>query len=392
MDLDVLTKALKERDDAMLAKLTGIDNTIAAEKKAREELECKLNRQIGLQPVNADGIHAAEIKEFGECYRKLALTGDKGPLNELLTKTSSYMEVGTDPAGGYAVIPSISNAITRKVQTISPIRQEATVIPIGTDALEQIDDTQLPDVGWVGETQSRPNTNTPEIGRSRIPVNELEANPKITQKLLDDSFFNVGDWLVSKLATGFAKAEGAAFVLGDGAGKPEGIFTAARKTASVTTGDATRAWHVVQHIITGEAAGLKASGGGDCLVEALYELKADYLANAKWYMTRRTAGAVRRLKDDQKQYLWQPSMIAGQADLLLGLPVVFVEDMDALGAGTFPIMVGDLKAAYLIADRHGDKILRDPFTSKPWVQFYTTRRVGGGLVNSEAIKWIKCST
>lgn len=390
MDLELLIKSLADRDAAMLAKLTGIDNTIGAEKKAREELEAKLNR-MGFQPIaNADGINPAEVKAFGEAFRTLAISNDKSALNDLLTKTSSYAEVGSDPAGGFAVYPSVSSAITKKVFELSPIRQEARVVPIGTDAFEEILDLEEPGTGWEGETQVPTDTAVPNIGKLRIVAHELRAMPKATQKILDDSAIDVGAWLVDKLGRKFAKDEGAGFVNGNGVGRPVGFMSYA--AASVTTSDATRAWGVLQHVITGAAAAFATSAGGDCLITMTGELKAEYAANAKWFMNRRTGAAVAKLKDDQKQYLWQRSLIAGQPDMLLGHPIVWCADMDDLGAGTYPIAFGDMRAAYTIADRMGDRMLRDPYTGKPFVKFYTTRRVGGDVNNFEALKLLKCST
>ena len=296
------------------------------------------------------------------------------------------MQVGSDPNGGYTVTPDMSGRIVKKVYETSPMRQLASVITIGTDALEGFNDLDEASSGWVGETQERPETGTPELGKWTIPVHEIYAQPSATQKLLDDSMFNIEKWLSDKVSEKFTREENTGFVVGNGVLKPRGIL--AYPTAA--TADATRPWGTVEHVNTG-ASGAFASGvaAGDNLISLVFTLKSAYRQNANFLMARTTVAAVRKLKDGEGRYLWQPNFEARQGGLLLGYPIVEAEDMPAMASNSLSIAFGDLREAYTIVDRTGIRVLRDPFTTKGRVKFYTTKRVGGGMVNFEALKLLR---
>jgi len=335
------------------------------------------------------GIPASEIaKEFGVA----GMAEYKKHFSNWMRKGDSYanqpdalksLSVGSDPDGGYFVEPDTSGRIVTKIFETSPMRQVANVMTIGTDALEGLYDLDEADAGWVGETQARPETSTPKIAAWRIPVHEMYAEPRITQKLLDDSMVNVEAWLADKVSTKFARKENAAFVNGDGVGKPRGFLTYASGTTLPGT---------IQQNATGVSGGFAAgAAGGDVLIDTIYGIKQGYRAGSKWFMPRTATAEVRKLKDSNGDNIWQPGLTAGQPSTLLGYSVIEFEDMPDIGAGSLSIAFGDMNEAYQIVDRVGVRVLRDPFTAKPYIKFYTTKRVGGDILNFEAIKLISFS-
>lgn len=314
-----------------------------------------------------------------------ALRKGKGAGSEVM----AHMSVNSDPDGGYTVTPDTSGRIVKRVYESTPMRQVANVVTIGTDALEGFNDLDEAAAGWVGEKQSRTDTATPELGKWSITVHEIYAQPKATQKLLDDSAWNIEQWLADKVADKFARAESAAFVSGDGALKPRGLWT--HPTAA--TADASRAWGTFEHVNTGASGAFTAApGGSDIMIDLVFKLKAAYRNGASWMMSRATLAAVRKLKDGDGNYLWQPNFEARQGGMVLGFPVVEGEDVPAIGANALAIAFGDFAEAYTIVDRIGIRVLRDPFTDKPNIRFYTTKRVGGGAVNFEAVKFLRFGT
>lgn len=291
------------------------------------------------------------------------------------------LSVGTDPDGGYVVHPDMSGRIVQKVFETSPMRAYASIQVISTDALEGLFDLNEASSGWVGETDARSETNTPELGKWRIPVHELYAKPKATQKLLDDASINMEQWLANKVSEKFARDEASAFVNGNGVNKPRGFLTYASGTTLPGT---------IERFDTGaNGAFAAAPSGGDVLINALYGLKQQYRANATWFMNRATLKLARKLKDSDGAYLWSPGIAAGQPATMLGYPVASFEDMPDPATDSLSIAVGDMREAYQIVDRLGIRTLRDPYSAKPYVEFYTTKRVGGDVVNFEAIKLIE---
>lgn len=296
------------------------------------------------------------------------------------------MSVGSDPDGGYSVTPDTSGRIIKRIYETSPMRQVASVVSIGTDRLEGFNDLGEGTAGWVGETAPRPTTATPQLGKWEIPVHEMYAFPQATQKLLDDSMFDIEAWLADKTADKFIRTENAAFLNGDGALKPRGLLT----YTTAVTADATRAWGTFQHVLTGTDGTFgTTTNGTDKLIDLVYSVKAGYRANANFMMARATIGAVRKLKDGQGNYAWQPSLSALSGGTILGFNVVEAEDMPAMAADSLSVAFGDFREAYQIVDRVGIRVLRDPLTNKPYVGFYTTKRVGGDAIHFEAVKFLK---
>jgi len=291
------------------------------------------------------------------------------------------LSVGSDPDGGFVVYPDMSGRVVSKVFETSPMRAYASVQTISTDALEGLFDLDEASSGWVGETQARAETSTPQLKTWRIPVHELFAFPKATQKVLDDAAINLESWLAGKVSEKFARDEATAFVSGDGVSRPRGFLTYTDGTTLPGT---------IEQVPTGVSGAFAAApNGGDVLIDALYGLKAQYRANATWFMNRATTKVVRKLKDTDGSYIWAPGIAAGQPASILGYPMASFEDMPDPAASSLSIAVGDMRAAYQIVDRVGIRVLRDPYTAKPYVGFYTTKRVGGDVVNFEALKLVR---
>lgn len=293
------------------------------------------------------------------------------------------LAAGSDPDGGFAVTPDMGGRIAALIRETSPMRKVANVVTIGTDALEGINDLNEATSGWVGETEARTETTAPKIGEYRIPVHEQYAEPRATQKLLDDAMFNVEEWLAGKIAERLSRMENEAFVSGNGVRKPRGFLTYAAGTPSAGT------FNVIEQVLSGASGAFTSEDPGDALINLVYALKSAYREKACFMMKRSTLAEVRKLKDGDGNYLWQPDFQLRQGGTLLGFDVVEAEDMPAMAANSLSIAFGDFNAGYQIVDRQGIRILRDAFTAKPYVKFYTTKRTGGDVVNFEAIKLMK---
>lgn len=294
---------------------------------------------------------------------------------------AAAMSKGADADGGYLAPVEWDRTITSKLKVISPIRANARVITITGAGFKKLFNDRAVGSGWVGETAARPATGTPQIGSLDFVPGEIYANPAISQGLLDDSAVDLEQWLASEVDSEFARQEGIAFVSGDGANKPFGILTYVTGAANA----AKHPWGAIKVINSGAAAAIASDG----LIDLFYDLPAEYRSNAKFYTNRLSQAAMRKLKDGQGNYLWQPSFAAGQPATLAGEPIVEVPDMPNVAANNIAALYGDMDASYLVVDRIGIRVLRDPFTNKPYVHFYTTKRVGGGLHNPEPMRALK---
>lgn len=329
-------------------------------------------------------VSASEYRAYREGLNVYMRRGGNTPRDVM-----AAMSVGSDPDGGYSVTPDTSGRIIKRIYETSPMRQIASVTTIGTDRLEGFNDLGEGTAGWVGETAPRPATATAQIGKWEIPVHEMYAFPQATQKVLDDSMFDIEAWLAEKASDKFIRTENAAFLTGDGNLKPRGLLT----YPTATTADATRAWGTFQHIATGTSASFgTGTNGSDKIIELVYGVKAGYRANANFLMSRSSVAGVRKLKDGQGNYLWAPSLQSLSGGVLLGFNIVEAEDMPAIAADTLSIAFGDFREAYQIVDRVGIRVLRDALTNKPYVGFYTTKRVGGDALHFEAVKFLKFGT
>ena len=295
------------------------------------------------------------------------------------------LSVGSDPDGGWSVIASFEAKIKEIARDISPLRNLASVVTISTSGLELLIDPSLAEAQWVGEIQQRGETTGPQLAKIYIPVNEIFAQPKCSQSLIDDLAVDVAAWITNSIGTSFAIREGAAFINGNSNLMPKGIMTYDKSSDD----DFVRQWDSLQYVPSGSASAIT----GDAIVALSMKLRTPYRSNATFIMSRESARMVKTLKDGNGRYIWgDEGLNKGQPPMLCGFNVSLCEDMDAIGAGKFPIAFGDFRKGYTIVDRQGVRVVRDALTEKPYIKFYTTKRLGGGVVDFNAIKHLKIGT
>ena len=292
----------------------------------------------------------------------------------------------TGDSGGYAVPQEIDATIARALTAVSPIRAIAQVVQVGSAGYRKLVTTGGTPSGWAAETAPRPDTPTPVFAEIAPPSGELYANPSASQALLADAAFDVEAWLTGEIATEFARAEGSAFVTGSGVGRPKGFLSGEFSPAP----DAARAFGTMQYLPSG-ASGDFDAGAPERLIDLVQSLRAPYRQGATWVMNAGTLARIRKLKTSDGAFVWQPSLTAGAPATLLGYPVAEAEDMPDMAAGSLSVAFGNFRQGYLIAERGETAILRDPYSNKPFVSFYATKRVGGCVVNAEAIKVMRFS-
>lgn len=295
------------------------------------------------------------------------------------------LSIGSNPDGGYLVPSETESEITRRLTAVSPIRAIASVRNVSSTVYKKPVTLTGPAVGWVAETTSRPQTNSQTIDLIDFPTAELYAMPAATSAFLDDAAVDVGQWIADEVNAAFVEQETAAFVNGNGTNKPKGFLT------ETLVAESAGAWEKLGYIATGVSGAWPAGDASDVLIDLVYALKAGYRQNASWVMNRKTQAAVRKLKDADGNYLWSPGAAAGAKATLLGFDLVEAEDMPDVAAAATPIAFGDFRRGYLVVDRTGVNVLRDPYSAKPYVLFYTTKRVGGGVQDYDAIKLLKFS-
>jgi HK97 family phage major capsid protein len=341
-----------------------------------DEVKARLDRvsRAAARPA-LDGARAdtPEVKGFVDGYLR------KG--REAEVKSISGINPGD---GGYAVPKEIDVLIASQLKQFSPIRQIAQVVQVGTSDYRKLVTNGGTASGWVAETDARVETVTPTFQEVAPPMGELYANPAATQTMLDDAAFDLEGWIASEIATEFARAEGTAFVNGSGVNQPKGFLTAPTSLSV----DAARPFGTLQYVASGDAAGFGTDPEAE-LIDLIHTLKAGHRQGASWVMNSATMAEVRKLKTADGALMWQPGLVEGQPDRLLGYPLIEAEDMPDIAGGAFPIAFGNFKAGYLIAERNATTILRDPFTNKPFVHFYATKRIGGLVLDSDAIKLLK---
>ena len=351
------------------------ESTEAAVADLRSDLD-RVKARIGraARPALGTGDEAApEVKGFVDGYLR------RGATQEIKSITA-----GVPGDGGYAVPRQIDVAIARQLTEISPIRAIAQVVQTGSADYRKLVTLGGTASGWVSESAGRPETATPNFSEIAPPTGELYANPAASQAMLDDAGFNLESWLASEIGQEFARAEGAAFVNGSGVNQRRGFLAAPMAEEF----DEDRPFGTLQYIASGDAGGFGAEPDA-MLIDLVHSLKAGHRQGASFVMNSATLAEVRKLKTANGAFLWQPGMVDGQPDRLLGYPVVEAEDMPDIAAGTCPIAFGNFRHGYLIAERSATQVLRDPFTNKPFVHFYATKRVGGQVLDSNAIKLLK---
>jgi HK97 family phage major capsid protein len=388
----------KQTNDLRLSEIErrGSADTLLGEKLGRMDASInKLQDDISgvktalRRPGKAAVSHLPESTgnpEYKSAFMRYVTKGfDQG----LASFEGKAMEVIDNAEGGYMIPIELANRIVTRQYDTTPMRQISTVMTISTEAVEMLRDTNAPQAQWISETAAATDTNDALLGRIRIPVYELYAQPKATQKLLDDAFINVEDWLVNKIAAQFTRSENTAFVTGDGVTQPRGFTSYTAQAVA----DNARAWGVLQYVPTGASGTFASSNPGDCLFDLMYQLRAGYYPKACWLMPRAVADQIRKFKDNTTQnYIWQPGLMAGQPATLLGFPVNMGEDLPAMAPGSFSCAFGNFEEGYTIVDRIGFRMLRDPYTAAPFVRFRCTKRTGGDVVNFEAIKLLSFST
>ena len=371
----------KNADVVTDEKVDRINRALDEQKRAIDELSLAAARPpLGGEFKSAPDRVTRERKVAFDRYMR---KGDASGFESLELKSLS---AGTPADGGYVVPTEIEQTIDRVMAKYSPIRAIATVRQIGGNVYRKPITTTGAATGWVAETDDRTETTSPTLSAIDFPAMELYAMPAATQVLLDDAQVDTEAWLASEVQTVFAEQESTAFVTGDGTAKPKGFLN------YTTVADGSWAWNKIGYVITGVSGGFAASNPADNLLDLAYAPKQAYRANGTWVMNRKTESTIRKFKDTTGNYIWQPGTIAGAPATLFGYPVVESEDMPDVGANTFSVAFGDFARGYLIVDRVGIRVLRDPYTAKPYILFYTTKRVGGGVQNFEAIKLMKFGT
>ncbi len=384
-------EAFKETNDERLAlsdkragdvvveeKLARINQSIDAQARRLDDIALKGARPaLGGERAALRSASAIEHKAAFESYIR---SGEASGLRALELKALS---AGSNPDGGYLVPPEVETAIGQRLTAISPIRGIAGQRTISGNVYKKPFMTAGPAVGWVGETDARTATTSPTLDELSFPAMELYAMPAATATLLEDAAVNIDQWLAQEVEQVFAAQEGAAFVTGDGSNKPKGFL------AYDTIDDASWEWGKLGYIASGAAGAFPSSDPSDVLVDLVYAVNAGYRQNAVFVMNRKTQSAIRKFKDSTGNYLWQPPAIAGGKASLMTFPVIEAEDMPDIAANSLSIAFGDFNRGYLVVDRAGVSVLRDPYTAKPYVLFYTTKRVGGGVQDFDAIKLMK---
>lgn len=398
---------------AITALQTRLDETVRDQMQRLEDMENRLNRPLaggdttrglpeervrlyarwqGMVQFNAGRTPTADldpsqvdldfIRNYQRAFRNWVRRGERASQSDLTLLNE--MSAGKDAEGGYWIEPDTTGSMIQFQYETSPMRRLATVETISSDSLEGTYDLDEAAASWVGETESRSDTNTPGIGQWKIPVHEQYAQPRATQKLLDDALVDVEGWLANKVRDKFGRGENTAFVTGSGVLKPRGFTT---YTAGTPAGTTVAAYQVIRQVNSGAAANLASDG----LLDLFYALKSPYRNGAVFGMNRATEADVRQLKSGTGEYMFAPDLNGRLVPSLFGYPIEELPDMANVSAGTLPIVWGNIRAAYTIVDRLGIRVLRDPYTAKPYVRFYTTKRVGGDVLDFDAIVLQKVS-
>jgi HK97 family phage major capsid protein len=363
-------------DAVTVDQLARIDRALDEHKRVVDELAHKAARP----PLGGGLARSGASHEHKAAFEGYVRRGEQQGLRALEGKALS---AGSDPDGGYLVPDETEGAINRALREISPIRAIAGIRQVSSSVFKKPFSLTGAGTGWVGETAARPETATPTLTELAFPTMELYAMPAATPSLLDDAVVDIDQWIAEEVRTAFAVQEGQAFVSGNGSNKPRGFIDYPK------VANASWSWGNIGFIATGVAGAFPAANPADKLIDLAYAVKSGYRHNAHWVMNRATQSVIRKFKDADGNYLWQPSLRAGEAPTLLGHPVVEAEDMPNIATDSTSIAFGDFRRGYLIVDRLGIRVLRDPYSAKPYVLFYTTKRVGGGVQDFEAIKLLK---
>lgn len=372
--------------DEVKTALAGLVGDITEHMQKQEDRLTMLDRKNTLTQLRRPALAAQAEAEVPhqKAFAAYLRTGEDDGLRGLnMEEKALSSAVAAD--GGYLVDPQTSATIQSVLRSASSLRQVAKVVNVEATSYDVLIDSTETGAGWANELADSSETATPTIERISIPLHELSALPKISQRLLDDSAFDIETWLSERVADTFARSEAAAFVDGDGVDKPVGILT------HPTIANDVWSWGSLGYVATGNDGGFDQSNPGNGLINLVYGLGARYRANATFVLNSKTAGYVRQIKDAEGRFLWTDGLAAGEPARLLGYPVLISEDMPDIVNGSFAVAFGDFGAGYTIAERPDLRILRDPFSAKPHVLFYATKRVGGDVSDFAAIKLLKFS-
>ena len=374
-----LVQEVKQAMTGFVSEFKGFQDEIQSKLQQTEKRLTMLDRKtnIAARPrLSAANDEAAPHQKAFSAYLR---SGDDDGLRGLEIEGKA-MSTAINSDGGFLVDPQTSQTVQSVLNSTASIRSIASVVNVEATTYDVLVDHTDVGAGWATETDPAVETDTPLIDRISIPLHELSALPKASQRLLDDSAFDIEGWLAGRIADKFARAEAAAFINGDGVDKPRGILN------HTTVDDGVWAWGNIGYVPTGVDGDI---GGGDAIVDLVYALGAQYRANASFVMNSKTAGLVRKLKDADGRFLWSDGLAAGEPARLMGYPVVVAEDMPDGTSDAFAVAFGDFHAGYTVAERPDLRILRDPFSAKPNVLFYATKRVGGDVSDFAAIKLLK---
>lgn len=367
-----------EKVDRINSEITQLSKDLDAVNTAIAALK------VGGAGGDVDPEKSEHAKAFNRWFRK----GVDNGLSDLEVKAK--LTTQSDPDGGYLVPEEMETTIDRVLGTVSTIRSLARVISISTSTYKKLVNMGGASSGWVGEEDPRGETATPTLRELAINTGEIWAQPGATSTALDDARIDIAAWLADEVSIEFAEKEGAAFATGDGLNKPRGIM------AYDKIANASYAWGKVGYVASGAAADFATAttsvNPADALIDLYYALKSGYRNGASFLMSDAVMAKVRKFKDAEGAFVWAPPTAAAEVATILGKPVYTDDNLAGIGAGNYPIAFGNFQRAYLVVDRIGIRVLRDPYTSKPNVLFYTTKRVGGGIVNFEALKLLKIGT
>ncbi|GAB4384047.1 phage major capsid protein [Albidovulum sp.] len=379
---DAPAEEMKSELQGFLKEFKSFRDEMKSRLQQQEERVTMLDRKSHLpgRPVLSTAV------DHGEPHRKAFAaylrSGDDDGLRGL-TLEGKALNTQVAAEGGFLVDPATSERIRGVLKATSSLRTIANVVTVEATSFDVLVDHTDLGSGWATETAALSETSTPQIDRISIPLHELAAMPKASQRLLDDSAFDVEGWLAERIADRFARAEAQAFVSGDGVDKPRGFLTHA------TVDNGSWSWGNLGYVPTGAAGDFAATNASDAIIDLVYALNAEYRANATFVMNSKTAGAVRKMKDADGRFLWSDGLAAGEPARLMGYPVLIAEDMPDIGPDAYAIAFGDFHNGYTIAERPDMRVLRDPFSAKPHVLFYASKRVGGDVSDFAAIKLLK---
>lgn len=380
MELTDLKQAVDTYADAAEESLTKLNNRL-------DMLETKMARPSVVTASSGLSSNSTSNDQLADSHKEAFIKGfiAKGDDHALRSIETKALSTNTGGDGGFAVPTQIDDEIEKQLRHLSPLRTVVKVKTTETGDYKRLVNVGGTTSGWVGETAARSETDTSSLQEVSIVPGEIYANAAATQRALDDMQFDAESWLMDEVAEEFSVQENAAIISGDGVNKPKGVLSYAVDTA----GDASRSFGVLQYLATGEDAAFPAVDPADILIDLVHNLKARYRAGAVFLMNSKTLSAVRKFKDADGNFIWRAGLAEGQPGLLLGYPVLEVEEMPDMATDSLSIAFGNFERAYTLVERSGTRVLRDPYSNKPYVHFYATRRIGGAVVNSDAIKLLK---